>query len=657
MTTPDLPDPAPAGPPSGAPVGPPSGAPAPLPPPSGAPAPLPAQTPEGAASTPLAAGHQRPPGNRVVSPLTDGEWHRMHPLTPLFKGGFVLLVVGGIVVTNIRDRVADFFVGIFAPGAGSISPGEDPVDYILGHNLILVALAAIAAIILLVVAWFYVSWRFHTFRITGDDVEVRSGILFRTHRRAPLDRVQGVNLTRPLVARLAGMAKLEVVGAGLDANVKLEYLSTANAEQVRADILRLASGRRLAERGGAPADGVAAAPGTRMAAAAGVVSEGITGLIVGAEDPAAEPDSVVAIPTGRLIVSAVLSPGTLWLLIALIAVTVGAITGTPWILVGMAPALIGFGAYWVSQITKSLRYSIAPTPDGVRITFGLFTTITETIPPGRIHAIEIGQSILWRPFGWWRVRINRITGRSASDNSTDHFTTVLPIGTRADVEQVLRLILPETDDTDLSLIYEHGILGPQDGDPYTNTPRRARLLRLLSWKRNGFALADRALLLRRGVVWRSVTVLPYARMQSLGLHQGPLRRALRAATARVHTVSGPVSGALGAIDRDAAQTLFADVSTRAISAAAADRSHRWAGEEDAGGAPDAASTAPAAAAPAPAAASAEPAAASTAPAAAAPAPAAASAALPDPDSGSAPGSGRSTPNPRRFQAVSATPFR
>lgn len=623
MTTPDLPDPAPAGQPSGAPVGPPSGAPAPLPPPSGAPAPLPAPTPEGAASTPLAAGHQRPPGNRVVSPLTDGEWHRMHPLTPLFKGGFVLLVVGGVVVTNIRDRVADFFVGIFAPGAGSISPGEDPVDYILGHNLILVALAAIAAIILLVVAWFYVSWRFHTFRITGDDVEVRSGILFRTHRRAPLDRVQGVNLTRPLVARLAGMAKLEVVGAGLDANVKLEYLSTANAEQVRADILRLASGRRLAERG-TRSEGDAGTPGSRVSAAAGVVSEGITGLIVGAEDPAAEPDSVVAIPTGRLIVSAVLSPGTLWLLIALIAVTVGAITGTPWILVGMAPALIGFGAYWVSQITKSLRYSIAPTPDGVRITFGLFTTITETIPPGRIHAIEIGQSILWRPFGWWRVRINRITGRSASDNSTDHFTTVLPIGTRADVEQVLRLILPETDDTDLSLIYEHGILGPQDGDPYTNTPRRARLLRLLSWKRNGFALADRALLLRRGVVWRSVTVLPYARMQSLGLHQGPLRRALRAATARVHTVSGPVSGELGAIDRDAAQTLFADVSTRAISAAAADRSHRWAGEDDAGGAPAADSSEP-------------PAASST--------PVAASSAPPAPESGSGPGSGRSIPHP------------
>src|SRR5690606_24234832 len=103
--------------------------------------------------------------------------------------------------------------------------------------------AALGVILLLCVA-FYVVWRFHTFRITADHVEVRKGILFRSHRRAPLDRVQGVNLTRPFLARLVGLSKLEVVGAGVDANVELEYLKTSIAETLRADILRLASGAR-----------------------------------------------------------------------------------------------------------------------------------------------------------------------------------------------------------------------------------------------------------------------------------------------------------------------------------------------------------------------------------------------------------------------------
>ena len=92
---------------------------------------------------------------------------------------------------------------------------------------------------------------------------------------------------------------------------------------------------------------------------------------------------------------------TVFLVLALIAVVVGVSQGVTWLLFGFVPALIGFGAYWVRSILRSLRYSIAPTPDGVRITFGLLTTVTEIVPPGRIHAVEITQPILWRPAGWW----------------------------------------------------------------------------------------------------------------------------------------------------------------------------------------------------------------------------------------------------------------
>ena len=122
-------------------------------------------------------------------------------------------VVLGIVLTNMRDRL----IAIFLPDEGDFGDYDaDPIDFIFENNLILAVLGGVVAIIVIVVVAFYVSWRFHTFRITGDAVEVRSGVLFRTHRRAPLDRVQGVNLTRPMIARLLGTAKLEVVGAGTD---------------------------------------------------------------------------------------------------------------------------------------------------------------------------------------------------------------------------------------------------------------------------------------------------------------------------------------------------------------------------------------------------------------------------------------------------------
>ncbi len=128
-----------------------------------------------------------------------------------FLSGTVVL---GIVITNLRDRI----IGWLVPGLEDWERYEaDPVDYVVSNNLVLLALLAVLGVLLLLLGGFWLSWRFHTFRITGDDVEVRSGILFRTHRRAPLDRVQGVNLTRPMVARLLGAAKLEVVGAGLKA--------------------------------------------------------------------------------------------------------------------------------------------------------------------------------------------------------------------------------------------------------------------------------------------------------------------------------------------------------------------------------------------------------------------------------------------------------
>lgn len=537
-----------------------------------------------------------PPRELVRSPLSDGEWHRLHPLTPLLRGGLFLIVVIGIVVANLRDRLLVIFLPWIAPDLGGEfdedlaeweGSGGDPIDFIIANNLYLVAALTVLGVLTVLVAVFYMSWRFHTFRITDDDVEVRSGILFRTQRRAPLDRVQGVNLTRPMIARLLGMAKLEVVGAGADANVKLEYLSTSNAEAVRADILRLASGRRLAGAAAAASSpGAPARPDGRLAALGHTVGREITGLIEGPEAPVDAPESVVNIPVGRLVASHVVSMSTIALIAAAVAVGIGVSMGVTWLLFAMVPTLIGFGAYWVRSIVRSLRYSIAPTPDGLRITFGLLTTVTEIVPPGRVHALEVTQPILWRPAGWWMIRINRLTGRSAADTTTDQFTTVLPVGTAADVERVLRLLQPTVPDPEWPLIVQQGVLGPGEGDSFVNTPRRAWWIRPLSFRRNGFRLTGDVLLLRRGLIWRKLAILPLARLQSLGLHQGPLDRMSRVATLRAHVVTGPVYPNLSAIDRDRALALFADASRAAVLAASDDRSHRWAEESEPAAAED-----------------------------------------------------------------------
>ncbi|WP_208321475.1 PH domain-containing protein, partial [Microbacterium hydrocarbonoxydans] len=543
-----------------------------------------------------------PPQSSASDTLADGEWHRMHPLTPLFKGGLALIIIGGFLIANMRDRLIAWFVALFEPGVGYDEYGGDPVDWVISNNFALVALIGVLVLVVVLVVIFWFVWRFQQFRITGDHVEVRKGIVFRSHRRAPLDRVQGVNLTRPFPARLIGLAKLEVVGAGNDANVELEYLATGRAESVRADILRLASGARAARQAaigepqGAPV--VPGAPASARAQLVGSVNDGVNGLIAGVDLADVAPESVVKIPTGRLIGSQLIA-SVLWIvffgaifLLAMGGVLIGAILddepelGIIGVGLGLGmgiPIVIAVVGITWAQISKSLRYSIAPTPDGVRITYGLLTTVTETLPPGRIFAVEVSQSLLWRPFGWWTIRINRMGGKSAAqqqNGNAQQFNVVLPVGKRADVERVLGLILPDAPASDIPLVWEHGILGPVAGDPYRTIPARAWWRRPLSWKRHGYAVTDFGLLLRRGTIWRKLAIFPLARLQGVSLSQGPIDRAQRVSGAQVHSVQGPITGNLSGLERADALQLLDGVSRAAVLAAARDHTHRW-GEHEA----------------------------------------------------------------------------
>ncbi|HRQ00461.1 MAG TPA: hypothetical protein PK781_08375, partial [Terrimesophilobacter sp.] len=60
--------------------------------------------------------------------LTDGEWHRLHPATPLLRGGIGLIAVLGVVVVNLRDRLIGFVVPQWSEWA---EYEGDPVDWIV----------------------------------------------------------------------------------------------------------------------------------------------------------------------------------------------------------------------------------------------------------------------------------------------------------------------------------------------------------------------------------------------------------------------------------------------------------------------------------------------------------------------------------------------
>ena len=519
----------------------------------------------------VAAAPTTVPASALSTDYADGEWHRLHPATPLFRGGLAFVAIIGVLIVNLRDRFIELFFGggddIFIPGPPGGDLESDAIDFIVREELIIVALLAGVGLLLLFVAGFWLSWRMHTFRITDEVVEVRSGIVFRTNRKGRLDRIQGINIGRPFIPRLFGAAKLEVSSAGNDANVQLAYLRGRDADALRRDILLLASGAR---REAAVDSAVGTAP-------SGMLDARVSELLAPELDvELTEPTSVVRMNPGRLIGSTLLSETTIILVGLMIglAIFVG-ITGEFFLLFAMFPTLIGLGGFAIARITRSLRYSIASTPDGVRVGFGLLSTTNETLPPGRIHSVRVSQPLLWRPAGWWQIAVNRASRSSQNGAAGQQQTTILPVGNLDDVRAVLGLLLPDVATDEAREALDLGLLGSGDEGGFTVSPPRARALRWFSRRRNGFSLTPAAVLLRTGAIWRSLTIVPFARLQSVSVNQGPLLRLLRLAAVHAHTVAGPISPTLGALDRTDAMTFFDTVRDAAIASADTDRTHRW----------------------------------------------------------------------------------
>lgn len=510
---------------------------------------------------------REPSASRAVA---DGEWHRLYPATPFLRGGIVVIAIIGYLFVQFRDVVIGVFIGNVAGNGAGNGPGNGPqtdpfASWLLANTVL--ALLLVLAALLVVVGFGWLSWRMHTYRVTDELIEEREGVIWRRHRRGRLDRVQGVDIVRPFLPRLFGAARLEISMAGSDGSIRLSYVASARADELRAGILSAASLRRQvsAERDGVAEPGSATTsgsqnvtPGTLPAASLGspapasrlqdaIAARASDFLTPELREPV-DAASLVTMHPGRLIGATGLRFGAMMLV--LLAGAIVAAIYRPGLLFVIIPIMIGVYGVAIREVLRSLQYSIASTPDGIRVGYGLLTTTNETLPPGRVHAIELSQPAFWRPFGWWRVRINRASTSARDGGTTQPNTTLLPVGTIEETMRVVGLVLPEWSEP------------PQ----FTTSPRRARGLRWFSWRRNGFAFDERTVVIRRGRLWRTLTVVPLARIQSVGIEDGPLTRRLRLARVDVHTVIGVIRARVGALDADDAVRMWRETEARAIGA-------------------------------------------------------------------------------------------
>lgn len=430
---------------------------------------------------------------------------RTHPVSPLVHAAriFPILVVAGIGVLNeVLARVSLALAFLL----------------LLGVSLLFAVLTA---------GFQFLAWQRTTFWFDDEgDFRLASGVITKQERRLQLSRLQGVEVVQPLLARVFGLAEvtIEVAGVG-DSRARVRYVTLTDGQALRNEVIARAAGLHP-ESGAAP------------------------------ERP------LVTVPPRDLAVSLLLRGSTVGILALTVALVVGTLFttgpgGLLFLLLGGVPLLIVF-----TEFTRFYGFTVADSPDGLRLRSGLFQVRAQTIPPGRVQAVEFVQSILWRRHDWVRVRLN-VAGMQTSDDDNQN----------AELEQVLLPVAPY----DVALSVVGYVLPGVDARriPLQPAPPQAARRAWIQHRQLGVGHDDRVLVSARGRIVRRLAVVPHARCQSVRVTQGPWERLLGLATMHVDSVPGPVR--ISTLYQGAAQArALADAQhQRALAALRAAGTKRW----------------------------------------------------------------------------------
>jgi putative membrane protein len=379
-------------------------------------------------------------------------WRRLHPLSPVVRSGRGVLAVLALTGLSTSGLVGH-------------------PDHQRWYDLVIAFSAALAA----VVNWVVTRWK-----VDGVTLRIETGLVRRDSRQLPIARIQAVDVVRPFLARMLGLAELRVRLAGTPAHDgRLAYLTEQAAVTLRAHLL-------AAHHGLDPAT------------------------------PEPSEQVVATVPAGRLIGSVLLTAASL----AAAAVPAGALLaavspGGP--LSAIAPllwwAVMSATLLW-QRVSTQYGFTVAASPDGVRIRRGLLGTVAETIPVARVQAVRMIEPLLWRPFGWRRLEVD-VAGNPGHDKPEGAPATrkaLLAVGPAQEARSLVRIAVGS-------------------GEPaLSKPPRAARWKAPLSYHYLAAGHDDTLAVTVTGRVRRVTTWVPLAKTQSVRLVQGPWQRRLGLAT-------------------------------------------------------------------------------------------------------------------------------
>lgn len=409
---------------------------------------------------------------------------RPHPATPIIKGWMALVglvfVMGRDVLENLDNRGEAFSV----------------------RNLGFVG-GALGLYVLVTGIFGFFSWRFTRFVIDDRQVRIEHNFIQHNSDKVPFTKIQSVDVVQPFAARLLGLAQLRIdVGSG--AGKTIEYLGRARAYQMRDYLISRAHGQQVT---------------VQESVARRATSNAL-------HDLAADERVLLRVPVQRLVLAAVLSSGFLVTLV-LSLLTLGGLT---WFrqfggMVGLIPLVTGLFGIISRDVVKQWNYSLVRSGQALKVSRGMTSLVSQTLPTNRIQGLQIVQHQAWRPFGLYRVKMD-VLGYGSGDADEGASDILLPAGTWPEVELAIDAVWPGFRLADIEL---HGV------------DRKVRKLHPFIWKSYRWGRNDDVMVATNGGFVLETKIVHHARVQSVHLMAGPIQRRMGLADVKLDTTAGLLS--------------------------------------------------------------------------------------------------------------------
>lgn len=457
------------------------------------------------------------------------EGYRLHNISPLF-----------LFIEAIKKSVIPLAIGIVGTSGNK-------------QDFIIIAIAAFASVMTIVQFWFYHYW------LEDDRLVVKEGILFKSLRQVPYERIQNLNIEKNILHKLFNVATLQVESAsGVKPEAVIRVIADEQVKHIQQTIKNkgaVANSEREEKDTDISQD---EAPPLYQMSNKDVTTYGFI-------------SHKALVPIG--IVGSILSQNDYYRdkFIGFAQKFVGDLhvelwTLSDWLVYSLIFGLITLMTIWLSSIglafLKLYQFKLSKMDKNLHAEMGLLTKITANIPIKRIQLIKIKFTPLHRWFK--KVSIKMETAGGVTEQSGITMNWIAPLVSRPKGQQIISHIQPEVDWPKikwqnlesrawkrvfkkamllilipmLPLLYIYHWVGLL---PLLLTPVAFAYAKAYVAKA-GFAVNKQLLAYRHGVFFHTISVVKIAKIQNISYMQTPFDKRNAMARISVDTAgSNPVT--------------------------------------------------------------------------------------------------------------------